>query len=104
MTTRPTDGPGGVGGASDPDPDELLMALRRNAGDPPLMPLRLPESTASARAGIAGRAVGVVRGAVMRLMGPQLADLLSQLERDRHRQQAEIERLQRRVAELERRS
>ena len=80
------------------------MALRRNAGDPPLTPLRLPEPTASARAGITGLTVGAVRAAVMRLMGPQLADLISQLERDRHRQQAEIERLQRRVAELEQRS
>ncbi len=102
MTTQSTGGAGGVG--ADPDPDELLMALRRNAGEPPLTPLRLPETTASARAGIAGRAVGAVRGAVMRLIGPQLADLLSQLERDRHRQQAEIEALRRRVAELEQRS
>lgn len=98
MATRPTDRPGG-----DPDPDELLMALRRNAGEPPLTPLRLPEPTASARAGLVGRAVGAARGAVLRLIGPQLADLLAQLERDRHRQQAEIEELRRRVAELEQR-
>jgi hypothetical protein len=46
--------------------------------------------------------VSSARGAVVRLIAPALADLLSQLERDRHRQRAEILRLERRVAELER--
>jgi polyhydroxyalkanoate synthesis regulator phasin len=39
---------------------------------------------------------------VLRLITPALADLLGQLERDRHRARAEIERLERRVADLER--
>ena len=43
-----------------------------------------------------------VRRAVLRLIAPAMADLLAQLERDRHRQRAEIERLAKRVAELER--
>ncbi len=38
----------------------------------------------------------------MRLIAPSLADLLGQLERDRHRARAEIARLERRVADLER--
>jgi hypothetical protein len=54
------------------------------------------------RRGLAGRAVDAVRGAVLRLLSPVLADLLAQLERDRHRQRAEIERLTERVEELER--
>ena len=43
-----------------------------------------------------------VRRAVLRLIAPAMADLLGQIERDRHRQRAELERLQKRVAELER--
>lgn len=43
-----------------------------------------------------------VRRAILRLLSPALGDLLGQLERDRHRQRAEIVRLERRVAELER--
>jgi hypothetical protein len=39
---------------------------------------------------------------VLRLISPSLAELLGQLERDRHRQRAEIERLQQRVDALER--
>lgn len=85
-----------------PDPDELLMALRRAGGDPPLAPLRLADPAPSARPGPAGRLVGAARRAVLRLIAPSLADLISQLERDRHRQRAEIERLARRVDELER--
>ena len=42
------------------------------------------------------------RRAVLRLIAPAMADLLAQLERDRHRQRTEIARLERRVAELER--
>jgi hypothetical protein len=42
------------------------------------------------------------RRAVLRLIAPSLADLIGQLERDRHRQRAEIERLARRVDALER--
>lgn len=79
------------------------MALRRAGGEPPLPPLRIADPAPSARRGIAGRAVGGARRAVLRLIAPSLADLLAQLERDRHRQRAEIERLAARVAELERR-
>ncbi|MEQ8833876.1 MAG: hypothetical protein RIB67_05455 [Miltoncostaeaceae bacterium] len=96
LTTPP--GPGG------PDPDALLAALREAGGRPPLTPLRLAEPAPSARAGLPGRLVGAARRAVVRLLTPSLADLISQLERDRHRQRAEIARLEARVAELERRS
>lgn len=99
MSTPPTAAP--QPGAA-PDPDELLMALRRAGGEPPLPPLRLADPAPSARPGIAGRAVSFVRRAVLRLIAPSLADLISQLERDRHRQRAELARLERRVAELER--
>jgi hypothetical protein len=86
----------------DADPDRLLLELRRAGGDPPLPPLRLAEPAASARRGPAGRLVSSARNAVVRLITPALADLIGQLERDRHREQAEIARLERRVAELER--
>jgi polyhydroxyalkanoate synthesis regulator phasin len=46
--------------------------------------------------------VSGVRRSVLRLIAPAMGDLLAQLERDRHRQRAEIERLEKRVAELER--
>lgn len=78
------------------------MELRRAGGEPPLPPLRLGEPTASARRGAAGGLVSAARRALVRLMAPALADLIAQLERDRHRARAEIERLERRVAELER--
>jgi hypothetical protein len=39
---------------------------------------------------------------VLRLIAPSLSELLAQLERDRHRQRAELARLAARVAELER--
>lgn len=86
----------------DPDPDRLLAELHAAAGEPPLPPLRVAEPAASARRGPAGRIVSAARRAVVRLISPALADLLGQLERDRHRQRAEIMRLERRVAELER--
>jgi hypothetical protein len=38
---------------------------------------------------------------VLRLIAPSLADLLAQLERDRHRTRAELARLEERVARLE---
>ena len=50
---------------------------------------------------MAGRAVGTSRRLIVRLLNPSLADLLGQLERDRHRQRAEIERLSARVEALE---
>ena len=78
------------------------MRLRRAAGDPPLPPLRLADPAPSARRGPAGGLVSAVRRAVLRLITPAMADLLAQLERDRHRQRAELERLEKRVAELER--
>lgn len=96
----PPDAPGTTGG--DLDPDELLIALRRAGGEPPLPPLRLADPAASARRGPAGGLVSALRRAVLRLITPSLADLLGQLERDRHRLNAEIGRLEARVAELER--
>ncbi len=45
-----------------------------------------------------------LRGLVLRLISPSLAELIGQLERDRHRTRAEIARLEARVAELERRA
>lgn len=94
--------PPGDPGPEAPDPDRLLAALHEAAGEPPLAPLRLAEPTASARRGPAGGVVSGVRRAILRLLSPALGDLLGQLERDRHRQRAEIVRLERRVAELER--
>jgi hypothetical protein len=97
LTQRP-----GAGGPAEPDPDELLLQLRRAAGEPPLPPLRLAEPTPSARRGPAGGLVGAARRAVLRLIAPALADLLVQLERDRARTRVELERLRARVDELER--
>jgi hypothetical protein len=88
---------------AEPDPDALLQALRDEAGEPPLPPLRIADPAPSARDGVAGKAVGGGRRAVMRLITPALADLLSQLEADRHRMQAEIRRLEARIAYLEKR-
>jgi hypothetical protein len=78
------------------------MALRRAGGDPPLPPLRLGDPASSARRGPAGGLVSAARRAVLRLITPTLADLIGQLERDRHRMRAELGRLEARVAELER--
>ena len=85
----------------EPDPDELLARLRDAAGEPPLPSLRIADPAPSARDGVAGRAVGGSRRAVMRLITPALADLLAQLEADRHRMEAEIRRLDERIAYLE---
>jgi hypothetical protein len=90
-----------VSPGGEPDPDALLAALREAAGPPPLTPLTLADPTPSARPGPAGALVGGARRAVLRLIAPALGDLLAQLERDRHRQRAEIARLEARVAELE---
>lgn len=87
-------------GAPEPDPDRLLAELRAAAGEPPLPPLRLAEPAASARAGPAAAAVGAARRAVLRLIAPTLADLISQLERDRARLRGEVARLDRRIDEL----
>jgi hypothetical protein len=43
----------------------------------------------------------MARRSVLRLIAPQLEDLLGQLERDRHRERAELQRLEERVARLE---
>ena len=86
---------------AEPDPDKLLAELREAAGEPTLPPLHISDPAPSAREGIAGKAVGESRRAVLRLITPALADLLAQLERDRHRTQAEIKRLEARIAELE---
>jgi len=87
--------------STEPDPDRLLAELREAAGDAVLPPLHISDPAPSAREGITGKAVGESRRAVMRLITPALADLLAQLERDRHRMQAEIARLEARIAELE---
>ncbi|MSO44074.1 MAG: hypothetical protein EXQ74_02005 [Thermoleophilia bacterium] len=88
---------------TEPDPDVLLARLRDAAGDPVLPPLSVGDPAPSARGGLPGRAVGWSRRAVMRLITPTLAELLVQLERDRHRMQAEITRLEARIADLEKR-
>jgi hypothetical protein len=86
---------------AEPDPDALLAALREAGGEPPLPPLRLADAPPSARSGPAGPLVGAARRAVLRLLSPVLADLLAQLERDRHRVRAELARLEERVGRLE---
>lgn len=85
-----------------PDPDELLKALQETAGDPPLTPLRLGATQSSTRGGFAGLGVNRLRAVLLRVLSPVLGDLLAQLERDRYRQRAEIERLNARVDALER--
>lgn len=85
----------------EPDPDLLLAELRQAAGSPPLPPLSVADPTPSARRGPAGVLVSRARRAVVRLLTPVLGDLISQVERDRHRQNAEITRLEKRVALLE---
>lgn len=85
----------------EPDPDALLEELRAAAGPPPLPPLSVADPSPSARRGPAGVVVSRARRAVVRLLTPVLGDLLSQVERDRHRRQAEIVRLEKRIALLE---
>ncbi|MCC6830160.1 MAG: hypothetical protein IT200_02340 [Thermoleophilia bacterium] len=86
-----------------PSPDALLAELRAAAGDPPLPPLRIAEPVPSARVGLPGRVVSTLRRQVLRLISPALGELLAELERDRHRQRAEIAALRTRLDELERR-
>ncbi len=83
------------------DPDALLEQLRAAAGDPPLPPLSLGPTTPSMRPGPVGRAVGGLRAALLRLIAPSLAELIGQLERDRHRARAEVVALRERVERLE---
>jgi len=90
-----------VSGPAEADPDRLLEELRRAAGSPPLVPLALAPPAGSRRSGLMGRTTDSLRRAVMRLVTPTLADLVDQLERDRHRTRAEIARLEERVARLE---
>ena len=85
-----------------PDVARAVDELHRAAGDPPLPPLRLPELVASRRGGRLGAATTRLRGLVLRIIEPSLVDLVNQLERDRHRQRAEIARLEARIAALER--
>lgn len=83
-----------------PDPERLLADLQ--AGAPGgLEPLRLAAASPSARPGPAGRIVGAARAALLRLLAPQLGDLLVQLERDRRRTHAELAALRERLAALE---
>ncbi len=86
-----------------PSPQALLAELRAAAGDPVLTPLRIAEPAPSARPGAAGRLVSAARRQVLRLISPALGELLAELERDRHRQHAQIAALRARVEELERR-
>ena len=96
---------GGVLTSADasPDPGRLLAELRAAAGEPTLPPLRIAEPAPSARQGAAGRLVSTARRQVLRLISPALGELLAELERDRHRQRAQIADLRARVEELERR-
>jgi hypothetical protein len=86
---------------AEPDPDALLAQLREAAGPPPLPPLSVADPAPSARSGPAGAVVSRARRAVVRLLTPVLGDLISQVERDRHRQKAEMARLEQRIAALE---
>jgi hypothetical protein len=85
----------------EPDPDALLTELRDAAGPPPLPPIALADPSPSARRGPAGTLVSVARRAVVRLLAPVFGDLISQMERDRHRHRAEVARLEARIARLE---
>jgi hypothetical protein len=85
----------------EPDPDVLLDQLREAAGSPPLPPLSVADPSPSARRGAAGALVSGARRSVVRLLTPVLGDFISQLERDRHRQRAEMARLEDRIALLE---
>jgi hypothetical protein len=85
----------------EPDPDALLAELRQAAGAPPLPPLSVGDPSPSARRGPAGALVSRARRAVVRLLSPVLGDLISQVERDRHRQRAEMARLEKRISLLE---
>lgn len=85
------------------DPDELLMELRRASGETPLEPLALSNPPASDRRWPLGELVGYGREAILRLLAPTFADLLGQLERDRHRLATRVLDLERRVGHLERR-
>ena len=91
-----------MAGGDEPDPDDLLRQLHQAAGPAPLPPLRLGEPAPSDRPGPAGSLVVGARRAMLRLLAPSLAELVSQLERDRHRERAELEELRARVAALER--
>ena len=75
--------------------------MRAEAGDAPLPPLKLAVGGGSTRGGIAGRAVDGIRGLMLRLISPSLGELLSELERDRHRTRAELVELRRRIVQLE---
>jgi hypothetical protein len=79
------------------------MELRRAGGESPLEPLALAESPASDRRWPLGEIIGYSRQAVLRLLAPTFADLLGQLERDRHRLATRVVDLERRVGHLERR-
>lgn len=84
-----------------PDPDELIGRLREAAGEAPLPPLVVSTDAVSTRPGPVGPAISAVRRQVVRLITPALAELIAQLERDRHRQRGEIEVLRARLARLE---
>lgn len=84
-----------------PDVDQILEDLHAAAGPPRLPPLRLPEVVRSRRGGIVGGVATAARRFVLRVLEPSLVDLVTQLERDRHHQRAEIARLEARIAALE---
>ncbi len=79
------------------------MELRRAGGEAPLEPLALGEPPASERPWPLGEVVGFTRHTILRLLAPTFADLLGQLERDRHRLATRVIDLERRVGQLERR-
>lgn len=84
-----------------PNPDELIAELREAAGHAPLPPLVVSTDAVSTRPGPVGPAVSAARRQVVRLIAPALAELIAQLERDRHRQHGELAALRARVARLE---
>jgi hypothetical protein len=84
-----------------PDPDRLLVELRRAGGAEGAAPLAIGVATASDRPWPVGPAITAVRRAALRLIAPSLADLLVQLERDRRRNERRIDELTERVTRLE---
>ena len=84
-----------------PDVDRILEDVHAAAGPPRLPPLRLPDVIRSRRGGIVGGIATAARRLARRVLEPSLVDLVTQLERDRHHQRAEIARLEARIAALE---
>jgi hypothetical protein len=77
------------------------MELRRTGAAGHLAPLSIGATTSSDRPWPVGPVITAARRAALRLIAPSLADLLTQLERDRRRDTQAIEELRHRVARLE---